>query len=80
MLAVVFGVIMYRVILLSILFVTQDEIISKFAKIITSMTAAFINLVAIVTLNRVSSYTISSVIPIASVICILHMFYKYSML
>jgi len=54
-LAVVFGVIMYRVILLSILFVTRDEVISKFAKIITSITAALINLAAIVILNRVSS-------------------------
>ena len=54
MLAVVFGVIMYRVILLSILFVSQDEIVSKFAKILTTATAAFLNLVAILILNRVS--------------------------
>jgi len=55
-LAVVFGVIMYRVILLSILFVSRDEIVNKFAKIVTSATAAFINLVAIIILNRVSCH------------------------
>jgi len=53
-LAVVFGVIMYRVILLSILFVVQDEIVNKFARIVTSVTAALISLVAILILNRVS--------------------------
>jgi len=53
-LAVVFGVIMYRVIVLSILFVSQSEVVSKFAKIVTTATAAVINLVAIVILNRVS--------------------------
>jgi len=53
-LAVVFGVIMYRVILLSLLFVSQDEMVNKFAKIVTSITAALINLVAILILNRVS--------------------------
>ena len=59
MLAVVFGVIMYRVILLSVLFVSPDEMVNKFAKIVTSITAAFISLVAILILNRVSSKTTS---------------------
>jgi len=45
---------MYRVILLSILFVVQDEIVNKFARIVTSVTAALISLVAILILNRVS--------------------------
>jgi len=56
-LAVVFGVIMYRVIILSILFVAQDEIVNKFAKIVTSITAAVISLIAILILNRVSITT-----------------------
>jgi len=47
---------MYRVILLSLLFVAQDEIVNKFAKIVTSITAALINLVAILILNRVSIF------------------------
>ena len=55
MLAVVFGVIMYRVVLLSVLFVSPDEVVNKFAKIVTSITAAFISLVAILILNRVSN-------------------------
>jgi len=54
-LAVVFGVIMYRVVLLSVLFVSPDEVVNKFAKIVTSITAAFISLVAILILNRVSN-------------------------
>jgi len=46
---------MYRVIILTTLFIAQDEIITKFAKIVTSITAAFISLIAILILSRVSS-------------------------
>jgi len=60
-LAVVFGIIMYRVIVLATLFIVQDEIVNKFAKIVTSLTAAVISLIAILILSRVSNTLILNV-------------------
>ena len=49
----VFGVIMYRIIVVTILYASSNDIIRENAKLTTSTTAACINLVAILILNRV---------------------------
>ncbi len=52
--AAVFAVIMYRIIIVTVLYASSDDIIRQNAKITTTCTAAMLNLVAIMILNKVS--------------------------
>ena len=52
-LCAVFGVIMYRIIVVSVLYASDEDVVQQNAKITTTATAALINLVLIVLLNRV---------------------------
>lgn len=53
--AAVFGVIMYRIIVVALFYASSDEIVRRNAKIATTVTAAIINLIIIMILNRVSA-------------------------
>ena len=52
--AAVFGVIMYRIIVVGLLYAASEEVIRKNAKLTTTATAACLNLIVILLLNRVS--------------------------
>ncbi len=54
--AAVFAVIMYRIIIVTVLYASTDDIIRQNAKITTTATSALLNLVAIMILNKVSLY------------------------
>ena len=56
--AAVFGVIMYRIIVVTVFYASPEELIRRNAKITTTVTAAIINLIAIMLLNRVSSKSV----------------------
>ena len=53
-LGTIFGVIVYRIIIVAVLYTQPVEIVKEYAKIITSLTAAVCNLVIIIILNLVS--------------------------
>ena len=55
--AAVFGVIMYRIIIVAVLYASDDALIKQNAKITTTVTAALISLVVIVILNKVGCST-----------------------
>ncbi len=56
MLGAVFGVIMYRIIVVALFYAADDEFVRKNAKIATTATAACISLFIIVLLNKVNLY------------------------
>ena len=53
-LAAVFGVIMYRIVVITLFYRAESEIVHKNAKISTTASAAVISLVIILLLNKVS--------------------------
>ncbi len=63
-LAAVFGVIMYRIIMVTLLYGSSEPIVRQNAKITTSATAALINLIVIMLLNKVSHHLKNVILPI----------------
>ena len=55
MLAAVFGVIMYRIIVVALLYASDEDIVRSNAKLTTTATAALINLILIMFLNKVGT-------------------------
>ena len=53
MLAAVFGVIMYRIIIVTLFYASQETFVQNNAKLATTATAACLSLVVIIILNRV---------------------------
>ena len=60
MLIAVFAIIMYRIIIVALLYASDDDVIKSNAKLATTATAACINLIVILLFNRVSYAMISS--------------------
>ena len=56
MITAVFGVVVYRIIMVSYMYTIDHEDIRVFAKILTSFTAAIINLIFILIMNRVCTF------------------------
>lgn len=54
MIAAVLGVILYRLVVGAVMYKTDSPIVNKHAKLVTSATAATINLLVIILLNYVS--------------------------
>ena len=61
-LAAIFGIIIYRVIIVALLYYSDEQSIHSIAKIITSLTAAIINFIVIIILNIVSANNFSCTI------------------
>lgn len=53
MLAAVFAVIIYRVIIVAVLYAQGDTLIKKYAKLLTTATAALLSLITIMLLNKI---------------------------
>ena len=62
MLSAVFGVVVYRLTLMGVMSSSEQTLISRNAKLFTSVTAAGINLVVILIMDRVSQPFLSEVV------------------
>ena len=60
MIAAILGVIVYRMAIVTILYGVDIQLVSTWAKIITSVTASVINLIVIMILGLVSTYYIAT--------------------
>ena len=60
----VFAIIMYRIIIVALLYASDDDVIKSNAKLATTATAACINLIVILLFNRVSFAMLSSMMSL----------------